>query len=495
MSFRILLIKPNICVRKGFDLQSKLCPPIGLAYLAGMLLKNGFDVGIIDMVADGHGKSWDYRNTHNCFGMTDNELLQKIKQFGPDLIGITGFTTQHSRIVEITSSIKNAFPKSKIVLGGIHSTSTPDYLMTVSEADYIILGEGEHACVALADALKRKDEKAIELIDGIVFRSNGEVVRMKKTNFIKNLDELPLPPVHLFNNEVYLRDEVAMPIISSRGCPNNCTFCAIHNTQGYGWRSRSPMKVVDEIEILNKTYGYKTISFFDDAFNVDAERVIMICQEIVNRNIKVRLVVPGGLIVKRLTSDVLSWLKKAGCTAVSLPFEHADENMRNKIIRKGLKGNLFEDVLQWCREFDLLALVNFVIGMPGETEESLKVIKEYVRNNAFKMDAVQVLIATPFPGTAFYEDCIKNNYIANPEKNDFLDFDLYGCLIDTPTLRQERVDEYKKIIENSFSEARGGHFDETFMRRAIRKPTKETEEYIKNTYFRARNRLWDKHSR
>lgn len=493
MASKIMLVKPNIAVRKGFDLQSKMCPPIGLAYLAGVLLKDGHAVEIVDMVADGYGRPWPYKGTHNNFGLTNDEFLDRVRSSAPDIVGLTGFTTQHGRVVELVSIIKDTFPHIKVVLGGIHSTSMPEYMMQHSRADYLILGEGEYSFAALVDALKNNDYEAIKKIDGIVYREGEGFVLRLKTDFIKDMDAIPAPPIELFNNEVYLKDEVAMPIITSRGCPNNCSFCAIHNTQGYGWRPRGPMQVVDEIELLNKAYGYKTISFFDDAFNVKAERVIEICQEIVRRGIEVRLVVPGGLIVKRLTKETLYWLKKAGCTAVSLPFEHVDETMRNRVIKKGIAGDQFSDVLNWCREIELLALVNFVIGMPGETDESVAKINDYVKRNAFRMDAVQVLIATPFPGTAFYKECIEKNYLVNPEKNDFLDFDLYGCLIDTPTMKHGKIEQFKKMIEATFSKVRQGHFSEPYIRKAIRKPTKETDEYIKSIYFVERNLLWDRH--
>jgi radical SAM superfamily enzyme YgiQ (UPF0313 family) len=492
MGFKVLLIKPNITVRKGFDLQNKIYPPLGLAYLSGSLLEKGYEVRIMDMVAENPHKVWDYRGTHNCFGATDSDMIERIKEYAPDVVGITGVTIQYSRMEDMVAAIKASFPDIKVVLGGIHATSMPELVMSKTQADYIIQGEGERTFAALLDALRDGRGDDIGNIDGIVYRREGDIVVKPKLYSSEDLDNIPLPARHLLPNDVYRANNVPMPIITSRGCPHNCAFCCIRLAQGRKWRARNPVKVVDEIEMIVKGWGYEAIAVFDDAFNVLPERVIDICREIVRRKLHIHLVVPSSLIIRYITKDTLYWLKEAGCVSVALPFEHADETMRNKVIRKGLSTEQFDNVLLWCMELELLSIVNFVVGMPGESERSLQVLNEYVRNNAFKMDALSVYIATPFPGTEFYNECIAGNYLVNPGRNNFIDYDFYECLIDTPQLRHEQVNTYKKIIEDTFNEARGERLSHPYVRKAIRRPDKESLAYVKDIYFREKKLLWEK---
>ena len=477
--FRILLIKPNVCVRRGFDLQSKKAPPIGLAYLAGSLIDAGYDTKIIDMVAESDNQ-WPFRDTHIAFGLNDKELIQRIKEYGPNLVGIGGFTAQYPRIKEIILAIKGFDPSIKIVLGGIHATAVPVQVMEQTEADFIIQGEGEEAIVELAKALEVG--ASVEGVDGIVYRNGYSVIAKPKLRYITDLDSLPLPAHSILRHENYLSDRVAMPVITSRSCPGRCTFCSVHLTMGKKWRKRDPVLVVDEIESL-VDLGYKTISIFDDAANVLPERLIEISKETLRRNLDVRLTFPG-LIINNITKDLLYWIKKAGAVSISLPIEHVNEYMRNTVIKKKLKMEKIDEVLSWCREVGLLVLVNFVLGMPGETEETLQEIVGFVKENARRFDSVSIYIATPYPGTKFYSDCQERGMLVGLGEGDFLDFDQYTAHIETPTMSHEVIDRYKEIIDRTFEESREDGFSSKYIRKAIRKPTKETMDYIENVYFK-----------
>lgn len=482
MSFRILLIKPNICVREGFDLQSKKAPPIGLAYLAGSLLKAGYEVKILDMVAESDSR-WPFRKTHTCFGLKDEELINQIREYKPSLIGIGGFTSQYARVKEIVSLIKLFDPEIKIVLGGIHATAIPRDVMENTKTDFIIQGEGESGIVALAEALDTSEHNKIMEIDGIAYRDGEEIIVKPKLRHELDLDAIPWPAHSLLNSAEYIKDGVAMPIITSRSCPGRCTFCSVHLTAGGKWRARNPIDVADEIESLVAT-GYKTIALFDDASNVQPERIIQMCQEVLRRKLDVRLTFPGGLIINYITRDLLYWMKQAGAISLSLPVEHVNQYMRNTIIKKKLKMEKIQDVLNWCRELKILALVNFVVGMPGETEESLKEIVDFVKSNANRFDSLSAYIATPFPGTQLYTDCINQGLLVDPGKNDFLDFDLYTAHVTTKSIPFEVVAAYKTIIEQTFIESRGKDFPSQYIRKAIRKPDEETTNYIENVYFK-----------
>ena len=482
MSYKILLIKPNICVRKNFDLQSKMAPPVGLAYLAASLIKEGYEVKILDMVAASK-KSWAYNDTHNCFGQDDSDLITTIKEYQPNLVGIGGFTSQFPIIKRITRLIKKYDNKIKIVLGGVNATAMPEFVLKNTHADFVIQGESEYQIVELAEGLYHDNFNKIKNIDGIAYKDFKNVIVMPRKNFENDLDSIPWPARELFNHDDYIKDNVAMPVLTSRSCPGNCAFCSIHILSGKKYRQRDPYKVVDEIDYMVSKWGYKTVSIFDDACNVNPERLIKICQEVISRKLDVRLVFPGGLIINYITKDLLYWMKKAGTISLALPVEHINDNIRNNIIRKNLKIEKIIQVLNWCKELKLLALVNFVIGMPGESEKTLQEIINFVKENSYRIASIAVYIATPFPGTRFYDICIEKGYLINNE-NEFLDYDLYTAHIDTDVIKNDNILKYKKIIEKTFAEIKEKDLDISYIRKAIRKPDKDTMDYIENVYFK-----------
>jgi magnesium-protoporphyrin IX monomethyl ester (oxidative) cyclase len=482
-NYKILLIKPNIMVRKGFVLQSKMSPPVGLAYIAASLVNEGYEVKIIDMVAEDPDSSWDYHDTHVCHGLSDDNLIKRVHAFSPDIIGIGGFTSQFSRINQIVFTIKKNFPDIFVVLGGVNATAQPKFVMDKSKADFIVLGEGEETIVEIVKAIQLKQIEQLKNIDGIAYKQDNNIRINAKTKFINNIDSIAWPARNLLNHEKYIADGVTMPVITSRSCPGRCAFCCVHLMTGKKWRPRNPYDVVDEIEELVTRWSYKNVSIFDDASNVDPERLITICKEVVRRKLNIKLSFPSSVIVRFITKDLLYWMKQAGSIGLSIPIEHANENMRNKIMKKGVSLEQVERVLDWCREIKLLTFANFVVGMPGETEETLKELVDYVKKMARKLDGVSAYLATPFPGTSFYDDCLKNQYIKNPEKNDFLDFDTYTVHIQTKFLSKELLLHYKQVIEQSFLDTRGDEFPASYIRKIFRKPTSKDIDYLENVYF------------
>jgi len=480
---KILLIKPNIIVRKGFTLQSKMSPPIGLAYVAASLINEGYHVQIIDMVAEDPDNSYPYRNTHLCYGLTNDALIKRINDVSPQIIGIGGFTSQFSRINEIISAIKTYDNQIQIILGGANATALPEFVLTHSKADYVVMGEAETSILELVKVIETGNLERLKNIDGLAYKIKNDIMLNPKTIFEKKIDVIPWPARELFNHDKYIKDGVTMPVITSRSCPGQCTFCCVHLMSGKKWRPRNPFDVVDEIENFVSRWAYKNVSIFDDASNVDPERLITICKEVVRRKLDIKLSFPSSVIVRFITKELLYWMKQAGAIGLSIPIEHANEYMRNKIIKKGVNLEHVEHVLDWCRDIRLLTFANFVIGMPGETENTLQELVDYVKNIAHKLDGVSAYLATPFPGTKFYDDCLKNKYIIDPEKNEFLDYDTYTVHIQTKLLKKETLLDYKKSIEQSFLGTRGKEFPASYIRKIFRKPTSEDIEYLENDYF------------
>jgi len=483
MKFKVLLIKPNILVRNGFVLQSKMCPPIGLAYLASTLQDAGFEVDILDMVAESPEKSWPYGETHTAWGLDDDDLAAHILDMKPGLIGIGGFTSQFGRIRQIVEAIKDAAPSTPVVLGGANGSTLPECVLEKTKADYVIMGEGELSLLELARAVESNDSAGVENIDGLGYRGASGTIVNPKQRFVDEVDTIAWPARELLSHERYIADGVAMPVISSRSCPCNCTFCNVHLVSGRKWRPRDPYDVADEIQYLVETWGYKTVSIFDDAANVKPDRLVTICREVVNRRLDIRLIFPSSLIVRYITRELLYWMKQAGAVGLSLPIEHANEHMRNQIVRKNLSLEHVDDVMDWCREMQLLTVGNFVIGMPGETEATLEELLDYIKGRGAKLDMVSVYYATPFPGTEFYEQCMDKGYLTEPEKNEFLDFDTYTLHITTGEVSVETLADYKHALERAPIELRGPDFPAKYIRKVFRRPDDEGMAFLNDVYF------------
>ena len=484
MALKILLIKVNILGRKEFDSLSKVCPPIGLCYIAASLLQIGANVKIIDMVAMAPSKKWEYSPTHYAFGITIDELVDKVRDFCPDLIGIGGFTNQFGLIKRVVDALKSAFAFIPIILGGACATTLPKTVMKKMQVDYILRGESDKSIVELVSNIVEGSTKKMNEVDGLGYRNGSDIIINKKKYFESSINSLPWPARELLDHKSYMDSDVAMPVITSRGCPGRCAFCCVQLSAGLKWRPRDPYDVVDEIEDLVSKWGYRTISIFDDAANVNTERLIKICQEIVNRNINVRITFPGSLILRFVTKELLFWMKQAGTVALSLPIEHANTYMRNQVIKKGLKDEQIDRVLFWCRELHILTVAHFVIGMPGETEDSLKEIVQYVKDNASRLDAVSVYFATPFPSTEFYDTCIKKGLLKDEEFNDFLDFDTYTVHIKEYEDSEQVLIRYKKMINDTFMSVKGPDFPADRIRCIMRKPDEDGLDYLHNIYFK-----------
>lgn len=443
----ILLLSPPY----GADSdKAGVFPPLGLAYIATVLRQKKHKVQIVDFSLGGIRKT---RGGYFWYGKKFYEIKEEIKNYNPDLIGLgCFFSIRFPYVLKLAKVCKSVFPKTPVVIGGIHATVNPRLVLKNKEIDYVVLGEGEETIIHLVNALIGKIR--IETIDGLAFRRGSEIYVNPKTKFIKNLDKLPLPARDLLDMEAYISDRTIRwnlnkkrhaSIFTSRGCPNRCTFCSMYHINGRFFRSRDPVKVVDEIEMLVKDYGIEEVSFEDDNLTLDKERIIKICKEIIGRKLKIHWNTPNGISAKTLDRRVLLWMKKAGCVSINIAVESGDLYILNQVIRKGVSLKKIEEVFKLADELGLIINAYFVLGMPEETRQSLKrTIKFACRLPIYELG---ISYATPFKGTELYDICIKNKYVPENIEEMMLKkgFRLYGTpIIETPFLSKEDLVKLKR---------------------------------------------------
>jgi radical SAM superfamily enzyme YgiQ (UPF0313 family) len=224
---------------------------IGLAYLAAVLEKNGHDVTVIDCPASEIGLQ---------------QLKNKLSSIEPNLIGITSMTPTIQSAIQSAHVAKEACPEAIVILGGPHATFMDEQVLTEEKSiDIVVRGEGEHTLLELAQ--NNSNNKELSNIEGITYRKSEQIVRTPHRKYIQNLDDLPRPAYKYFPLEKYrLFGRRILPIITSRGCPSQCSFCTTSRIFGKTFRARSPQNVVDELEWLRDIHGADAFSFYDDTF-------------------------------------------------------------------------------------------------------------------------------------------------------------------------------------------------------------------------------------
>lgn len=450
---KTLLIRPPFAVEK-FYFPRFINESLGVEYLASSI-QPYHEIKMIDAVAEGWNNYWELKEYSATIfqGLDPDKLLSMISEYNPEVIGLPWlFSTQNNSVNLLTKIIKKFNKNIPIVVGGAHPSANPKQILEENEnIDIIVYGEGE---LTLKEILDNK-AKNLEKINGIAFRKNNQIIVTPPRKLMENLDLLPFPHRNpqIYKNHsrqflyeaIYLRTKKrklssfisALPFIdklyyqyhnkknvvkklpagdmvTSRGCPNHCTFCAIHNIWGHSWRMRSAQNVLQEIDILVKKYGIKHINFQDDNFNVSKERTIEICKGIVKNNYNITLLAPAGAFVPTLDEEVLTWLKRAGLNELRMSIESGDQNILYNVIKKNIDLTKVKEIVDICKKLGIKTEGAFIFGIPGETIETMKRSLEFATKTGF--DRIVKFVFQPFPNTELYKLCIEKGYLT-PDYN------------------------------------------------------------------------------
>lgn len=427
---KILLVKPHYS-----DIYSELksvateYPPLGLMYIASFLEKDGNEVKIVDMSAE---------------KLSKENLLEIAGRFSPDIVGFTVTTPLSKRSHDLASEIKARFNNMKIVFGGPHPTALPEEELKDKNVDFVVCGEGE---ITFSELVKSSFDN-LESIKGLCFKNNGKIICNNGRDFISNLDSLPLPAWHLISLENYFfvdaRRYPIAPMLTSRGCPYGCIYCN-KNIAGRVFRCRSPENVVDEIEFLVREKKVREIHILDDACTTIPERMIEICNRIIERNIDCIFDCANGIRANSATPELLSKMKKAGFYKVAFGIESGDEKILENI-DKGLKIETVRKAVESAKNAGLEVWGFFMIGLPGETRETV----EKTANLAIELglDVAKFYITTPMPGTKLFEMWKGLKYIRD---FDWSKYSFYSSPVyETPNMSAQELTELHKYCFRKF---------------------------------------------
>lgn len=415
---KTLLINPPQTFFPGSDLPAGNLP-LGLLYIASVLDKAGYKAEILDafMTDFPFRKNGDVTEVGMPYGIIKEEIQRR----KPDIVGIANpFTCQVEHAIKVADIVKEIDQSIPTVVGGPHGTVVPvEFLEEAKNVDIAVIGEGEHTMLDIVRFFE--GNKKISDVQGIAHCMDGKVVLNSPRPFIKNLDELPYPAYHLVDMEQYLSPKKveyrsfqnrALSMVTSRGCPFNCSFCSVHLHMGKMFRAHSVDYVVNHIQHVVDKYRVKTIYFEDDNLTLDVKRFEAICDKIIEKDIKVNWETPNGVRADYLTLPLLKKMKKSGCQSVFVGIESGDQFVLDNIIDKSLN---LQDVIKFaenCQKIGLKTGAFYVIGFPGETKENMMKTIDFALMLKRKYDVgMHLLFATPSYGTRLYEECKKNGYI------------------------------------------------------------------------------------
>ncbi|MDP1728802.1 MAG: radical SAM protein [archaeon] len=412
---KILLINPAITGNLTSGIFT-IKVPLGLAYIASYLEKKGFNPKILDCMA--HYENIEkIGNEKYRIGLSEKEIVKRIKEENPDIIGIPCAYTIHEkdsfRIAELARQNSSAL----IIVGGAHTSANPKQILENKNIDFAVLGEGEITFSKIAEIFP--DKNKIKKLKGIAYLEKNGLKINPPEKYIQDLDELPFPARHLLPMEKYLNHpqnaianmrKPTTEIISSRGCPFNCIFCSIHTVWGKKWRARSAKNVVDEIEELNKKYGIKEFRFFDDNLTWDKKRIIGICDEIIKRKLKIKWDTPNGVAIATLNEEVLRKMKKAGYYKIVMGIESGSENTL-KFMRKPVSLEHARKIIEICNKIGIWTWSTFVIGFPNEDMKEIQKTIDFAKNSG--LNFATFYIAQPYPGTDLCEIYKKEGLLKN----------------------------------------------------------------------------------
>lgn len=408
----ILLLNPptphkKAVIREGRCTQERgvwatMWPPVTLSIAGAMLEAKGHNVEILDCAAQ---------------AISSAALLKKIQEEAYELVAWSTATLSIKSDLNLANEIKKVDSNIKTAAFGIHvSVLAEECLREARSLDFVIRNEPEKTLTALAETLE--NETGLETIEGLSYRdADNRFFHNPPRPFIEDLDTLPFPAWHLLDLERYrlpLIGKKFLILAPTRGCPYHCTFCTAQTYYGKRLRKKSVPRVIDEIEYNIERFGINQFFMWADTFTADQNFVMRFCQAIQNRNLKINWACNSR--VDTVDRDLIEAMAKAGCWMISYGIESGNQAVLDSV-RKSITLDQSWNAVRMARQAGIRVAGHFVLGFPGETEETIKETINFALG--LDMEMAQFYSAVPFPGSLLYELARAQEWINGKEYEDF----------------------------------------------------------------------------
>lgn len=421
---RVLLIYPPISVQERYSSDIGYAGgkqiPLGIYYLAAFIRERGHDVRAIDA---------------EVLCWSNERILAVVREFAPDVVGISTTTVAFHRARAVAVAIKAGYPNIINVIGGPHPTAATEDVLHHPEFDYAVLGEGEESFALLLEMLCNGGD--VRTLAGVAWRDGETITVNPRRPFIADIDALPFPAYDLVTDfshynppPMNYRQLPVANIVTSRGCPNQCTFCG-HSSFGRTLRQRSPKNIAAEIFHLYRHYRIREIAFVDDTFTINTQRI----EELFMILDRQGVCFPWTCMSRVNTVDesVLRFMKNHGCWHISFGIESGNEDILRRI-KKNISLDSVCRVIDICHRLGILTKGFFIVGHPGETIETIEETIRFALE--VPLDDVVVTLNTPLPGT---EQCRTADMFGSLERGDWSRYNMWNPVFVPSGLTEETL--------------------------------------------------------
>jgi radical SAM superfamily enzyme YgiQ (UPF0313 family) len=424
----VRFVREGRCEQRLSSFQYNMIP-ISIPSTAALLRREGHEILILDAIAG---------------DLSVEAASARARDFGPGLVLVNVSTPTFRHDAEAAAGIVAGIPGAFTAAYGVHVSALPEESLAETSLDAVIRGEPEVTAAELARAIE--NNLSLTEVAGLSFRdSEGKIRHNPDRPFLDDLDSIPPPALDLVDHSLYPAPVSGEPhtlIVTSRGCPYPCTFCSAHIYYGTRLRLRSPKLIVDEIEQLQHRDGISLFTFWSDTFTLKRDHVVAICREIMGRGLTIRWMCNSR--VDRVDPELLKLMAAAGCQVISYGVESGDQAILDNI-RKGTTVGQIEDAFRQTREAGIRSAAHVILGLPGETEETVKKTIALVKR--IRPDYVQYYGAIPFPGTAFLEQARREGWLAT---DDWDEFEIGSNVVSTPALSAAELGRWRRRAYLSF---------------------------------------------
>ncbi len=380
-------------------------PPLGLGYVAASAIQAGHPTTIHDY------------GLHPHTGV--QRIVDEVLEAQPDVVGITTWTHLYHVCCELAQAFKRRRPDLPVVMGGPHVTIFPAETLEEEPAvDYTVFGEGEVTMVELLDGLERSDSAPLALgrVDGLAWRDGATVVKNQLRGINTEIESLPFPARDIMQIEQYpLRawnGERMTTMMTSRGCPYACTYC-FKGLFGRRYITTPNDLIIAEMEEIRDQYGIDHFYFVDDLFVVNINRLMEFVDRMKARDLGFKWQCLAR--VDRLKQEHYVAMAEAGCSKIHYGIETGDPEMMVRVDKEATLEQV-ENAVRWCNQAGVMAKGYFMLGLPGETEETAR--RTIDMACSLELTEAMFSLTTPFPGTAMWND-IKDRFDGIPRKELF----------------------------------------------------------------------------
>jgi len=428
----VTILRPPLLVPMWSD-SGPLTPPVGPAYLAASLRQAGHTARIVDGIGENPFQVTAlFDNKVMALGLRSEEIVDRIAPDN-DLIGVSCmFSQDWPEVRRLIQMVKARFPKVRIIAGGEHITAAGVFTLdTTPEIDACVIGEGEETIVDIANALDRGE--SFDAIPGMLLRTTpakGNLLNQTTTRStgsrtrIRDLDQIPRPAWDLVPIDNYLDNGLgygvdlgrSMPIIATRGCPYQCTFCSNPEMWTTRWYARNPDQVLDEIQAYQEQYGATNFDFYDLTAIVKRTWIIEFTDRIRERGMKFTWQLPSGTRSEAIDEEVCRRLYESGCRNMSYAPESGSPEVLKRI-KKVVKLDRLEASVLSAVKNGLNVKLNIIMGFPGESKKELgQTVRFLARMGRAGVHDMSISLFSPYPGSELYHELRKSGRI--PELSD-----------------------------------------------------------------------------